>query len=347
MPEIVKLGGGVYLLDLEECGQPGKTAGYLIKGKKGWMLVDSGPASSAGVVLEAAGRLGIKPGQLKYIALTHIHLDHGGGLGTLAGHFPAAGLVLHPAGARHMIDPSRLIAGAMKVWGREKMDRYGEVVPVDSGRVITVGDGDVVDLGDRKIQVWETPGHSRDHLCFCDSRTRMLFSGDAAGIFYPWLSRQLRRPVLRVATPPPAIDGRLIFKTLARLAQADVERICYSHFGPGRPPRLLLEMMAGQLALIMEYGGRLAGSGERAPEEMIMAMKRYYQEGLLGENRLPEGSGDGAVRDWKYLIGAVELSALGILQYLEKTSRGDAGAAGNGEFPGITGESPAGRAIPR
>lgn len=318
MAGIVELNGDIYQLDLEECGFKGRTAGYFVRGKNEWMLVETGPASSAEVVMEAAKLLGIRPPKLKYIAVTHIHLDHAGGLGVLAKNFTNAGLVLHPKGARHMIDPSRLLAGALRVWGKEKMEQYGEVLPVSEERVIYAGEGDIIDLGERKIKIWETPGHAKNHICFYDAKTSGLFSGDAIGVYFPGLSKLLQRPVLRPATPAPDFNGELMFKSLLRLALSEVEQIYFTHFGVGRMPRLLIENILGQLTVHMELGRKYVKQKHKNRELLARAMVQYARESLLGRAKKLEGADDRTEQEWEFMLGNMRMSADGIAQYLEK-----------------------------
>jgi len=173
--KIVQLPGEIWQIDLEDCGHLGRTAGYFVKGQEGWMLVETGPASSLDKILEAATSLGITPDNLKYIAVTHVHLDHAGGLGVTAEYFTNAKLIVHNKGSRHMVDPTRLIAGATKAWGEKKMAEFGKIKPVAKERVIPVREGDIIDLGNRIIEVWETPGHAKHHACFYDRKTKGLF----------------------------------------------------------------------------------------------------------------------------------------------------------------------------
>ncbi len=323
MADIVQLEGDIFQVDLRECGYEGRTAGYFVRGSGGWALVETGPASSAGVVREAAAQLGIEPEQLKYIAVTHIHIDHAGGLGVLARHFPGAGLVVHPKGARHMIDPSRLIAGALQVWGEEKMRQYGDIVPVEEGRVLHAVEGAVLDLGDRKIEVWETPGHSKNHVCYYDAATGGLFSGDAAGVYSPGLSQRLRRPVLRPATPAPDFNGEQMFSSLLRIAASEIKQIYFTHFGAGRPPRLLVENIIGQLTVFMHMGRQClqqGGGAREAADALAAVMRRYARFGLLEEEDVPAGMDGRMAQEWDFMVGMTKLSAQGIVQYLAKTS---------------------------
>jgi glyoxylase-like metal-dependent hydrolase (beta-lactamase superfamily II) len=290
------------------------------------MLLETGPASSAREVLEAAGLLGIKHGQLKYIAVTHIHLDHAGGLGVLAKHFTKAGLVIHHKGARHMIDPSRLIAGASAVWGEERMKHYGDTIPVPEQRVVYAGEGDAIDLGDRKIEIWETPGHARSHLGFYDAKTNGLFCGDMVGVYFPHLSQMLGRPVVFPETMAPDYNADLMFKSLLRLAASRVEQLYFSHYGVARPPRLLIETVLGLLTVFMEMGRRCngqndAGRGSSRQDninKLTVEIERYIRKGLLGDGQIPDDAGKIIKEEWQFLAGRnmIRLSAEGILHHL-------------------------------
>lgn len=316
--DIVELGGDIFQLDLEECGCKGRTAGYFVRGKEGWLLVEAGPATSAGIVSEATRQLGIKPEHLKYIAATHIHLDHAGGLGVLADRFKNARIVLHPKGARHMIDPSKLIAGALKDWGKEKMEQFGEVLPVPEERIINAGEGDIVDLGDRKIEIWETPGHAKNHLCFYDVKTLGVFSGDAAGVYSPGLSGLLQRPVVRPATPAPDFNGDLMVRSLIRLALSGVEQVYFTHFGLAQNPHLLLENVLGQLAVYMELGRKIYQKEQGNRCRLAGEIKKYLRGCLLGKKERIEGLDGRAEQEWEFMVNTLDLSAEGILHYLKK-----------------------------
>ena len=329
MADIVELNGDIFQVDLKECGYVGRTAGYFVRGKDGWMLIETGPASSAGVILEAAGQLGIKNGHLKFIAVTHIHLDHAGGLGVMAKHFKEARLVVHPKGARHMIDPSRLIAGSLDFWGKEKMEQYGQVLPVDEERVLGANEGDVIDLGDRKIEIWETPGHARNHVCYYDALTNGVFSGDALGVYASGLTKLLGRPVIRIATPGPDCNAELLFKTLFRVAMSNIEQIYFTHFGMGRPPQLLIEIALGQLGIFMEtgkiYNERSEGARnvqeDSALEMYATEMENYIRKGLLGQKNHLNGMDAVMEQEWEFQVEMVKYSAGGIMDYIRKSKK--------------------------
>ncbi len=149
-------------------------------------LVDVGTSYSLPNVLEALSEKNIDVAQVEYIFLTHVHLDHAGGAGKLAQVLPNAKVIVHPRGARHMIDPDVLIDGATAVYGQEEMKKtYGEIVPIHSDRVIQTVDGMEITMNGRVFQILDTPGHCRHHNCIFDTKSQSFFTGDTFGIAYP------------------------------------------------------------------------------------------------------------------------------------------------------------------
>ncbi len=253
MSEIIEYDGEIWQVDLFERGIPGRTAGYFIKGEdNSWMLIETGPASSLEIIFDAAKELNISYDNLKHIAVTHIHIDHAGGLGLLASYFKNAQMWVHEKGKKHMIDPSRLIEGAKAVHGLEKFNQYGDVLPVPEERINILNEGTKISLGGRILEVWEMPGHAKHHVCFFDHKTKGLFSGDAVGLYAPVLTKKLNHPVMRPATPGPDFNGELMKQDLYRLAQSDIRRIHFSHFGTSISPQIVIDIITGKLWFCLE-----------------------------------------------------------------------------------------------
>ena len=160
-------------------------AAYLIVENGRGAFIDCGTNHSVPAMLAALTDAGITAADVDWLILTHVHLDHAGGAGLLMQQLPNARLVVHPRGAAHMIDPSKLIAGATAVYGEEEMARsYGAIQPVPKERVIVAEDNHVVDLAGRELVCIDTPGHARHHLCVWDARSRSWFTGDTFGLSY-------------------------------------------------------------------------------------------------------------------------------------------------------------------
>jgi glyoxylase-like metal-dependent hydrolase (beta-lactamase superfamily II) len=190
-------------------------------------LVETGPGTSVEPVTAALQKLGVAPDELAHIVLTHIHLDHAGGVGQLARRFPHATVWVHERGAPHIADPTRLVASTARVWGEAEMrELFGPAAPVEGDRVRPIRDGDEISMGDRRLAVLETPGHASHHVALVDSDTGAVFTGDALGIHVPDL------PVLRPATPPPEFDLERYVASIDRIRATAGSILLFAHFGP-------------------------------------------------------------------------------------------------------------------
>ncbi len=224
--DVTPLGHDVFQIDTRMAGYDGITAGYLIRGDRP-CLVETGTAPSAPVVRAALASLGIGPGDLATVVVTHIHLDHAGGAGDIAAMFPAADIVVHHRGARHLADPSRLMAGARAVYG-DALDRlFGVLAPVPAERIIALEDTGTVDLGGgRRLDSHYSPGHAKHHVGLVDSESGDLYVGDAAGVYLPETGD------VRPATPPPDFDLEVALASIRKFAALQPSRLLFSHYGP-------------------------------------------------------------------------------------------------------------------
>lgn len=240
------LGADVYEIDTRMQGYAGITAGYLVLADRP-CLVETGTARSAPLVQEALAELGLGPGDLATIVVTHIHLDHAGGVGHLAAAFPQAEVVVHEAGARHLVDPARLMRSARRVFGPAMDELFGELLPTESARVRALGATGSVDLGGgRRLDSYHSPGHASHHVGLLDSVSGDLYVGDAAGIYVPETAD------VRPATPPPDFDLRTACASLGRFRELDPARLLFSHYGPVTAVAETLERSEEELRLWVE-----------------------------------------------------------------------------------------------
>jgi len=220
------LGDDVFVIDTQMGGYDGITASYLIRSSRP-ALVETGAARSAPIVIDRLAELGIDREDLATIVVTHIHLDHAGGVGDLAAVFPNARIVVHEAGAKHLVDPSRLVESARRVFGAKLDDLFGPLLPTPADRLDVLGEHGSVDLGDgRSLDTFHNPGHARHHVGLVDSATGDLYTGDAAGVYVPEFAE------VRPATPPPDFDLTLALTSLARMRAVGSPRLLFSHYGP-------------------------------------------------------------------------------------------------------------------
>ena len=273
---------GVAMIDTLLGGGAEITAVYLVRGGDGAAIVDTGARTSAPALRTALAEAGIRADDLRWIVLTHVHLDHCGATGILAHAFPRAQVVVHRRGARHLIDPARLLAGSAAVYG-ERWSLYGGLDRTAAERVEAVEDGHAVDLGGgRRLRMLETPGHARHHMSVLDEATGTVFAGDALGVRFP-------RTGLYPALPPPDIDPAAGDRSLGRLAELAPALLCLPHFGPVDDAAGAIAEARRQLALCAESA---AGAPDR--EEVARAL----------EQRLPFAATVGdeaAVARWRRL----------------------------------------------
>ena len=220
-------------------------AAYLVVESGRAAFVDCGTNHSQPALLAALSARGLAPDAVDWLVLTHVHLDHAGGAGALMQALPNATLAVHPRGAPHMVDPSRLIAGATAVYGEAEIARsYGQIQPVPAERVRALADGDVIELAGRPLRCIDTPGHARHHLCVWDEASRSWFSGDTFGLSYREFDVDGRAFVLPTTTPvqfePDALKA-----SIERLLAADPDGVHLTHYGRvGEAQRLGADLFA-------------------------------------------------------------------------------------------------------
>jgi glyoxylase-like metal-dependent hydrolase (beta-lactamase superfamily II) len=213
------------------------TAGYLVEGPAP-VLVETGSRSSLPTLLDALTGLGVGAEDLASVVVTHVHLDHAGGVGDVASAFPGATVYVHEKGARHLADPSRLVASAARVYGDLLDGLYGRLEPTPAERIRVLGDGDRLAIGPGHwLTAVDSPGHAKHHLGLHDSDSGVLFVGDAVGVRLPELG------VLRPATPPPDFDLEQAVTSLRRFAARRPGALALAHYGllPGDPSASLAE----------------------------------------------------------------------------------------------------------
>ncbi len=245
----------ISMIDTLLGGMEGVTASYLVAGES-VALVDPGARTSAGAVREALAAAGLGPDDLRWIVLTHVHLDHCGATGILAAAFPRATVVVHRRGARHLAEPARLVAGTAAVHG-PRWSLYGGLDRTPAERITAAEDGHRVDLGGgRALRMVATPGHARHHMAVLDEVTGTVVAGDALGVS---LGDGGLYPVL----PPAEVDLAAGHASLRRLAEIAPERLCLTHYGPVADPMEAIDLAHRQLDEV-ERAAREAAPGALA-----------------------------------------------------------------------------------
>jgi glyoxylase-like metal-dependent hydrolase (beta-lactamase superfamily II) len=207
---------------------------YLIRETEG-VLIETGPSAAASQLREGLEQLGVR--DLAYIILTHIHVDHAGGAGTIARLFPDAEVVAHPAGLKHLVDPTRLIESTKTVWGEDFESRFGPLVPIPESRLLAAEDRGAVTVNGRELQFIYTPGHAPHHMSIYDRKVNGIFCGEAVGL--PGCGDE---PLPIPAAAPPRFDQKLYIDSMEKLRRLGASILFFSHGGVGLDPDSLISI---------------------------------------------------------------------------------------------------------
>ncbi len=310
-PHARELGEGRLLLDLGFRDHEGLVASYLLPQEEGFTLVETGPTTCREPLRAGLASAGIDPTEIRRVLVTHIHLDHAGGLGAAARMFPNARLYVHEAGVAHMVDPSRLIASARRAWGAAADPLWGPIEAVPAARIEALRGGERLSLRGGALEVLATPGHARHHLAFFDERLRALLTGDAAGVHLEGSWRA------RPAVPPPDLDLEALFASLDAMAHLAPRQILYSHFGPAGGA---VEALRSHRRAVEEWRDAALAAAREDPSPAHVARAIRSQE----EAAAAAAGGRAAGEDPGELVSGYDLAAQGLLRYFRT----------RGEIPG-------------
>lgn len=225
MATVHDLGNGLRCIDLHFQEQPGVIAAYLLEDAGERALIEIGPTSTLDTLVQALRDMEVEPESISKVLVTHIHLDHAGAAGTFIRRFPQAHLYVHEIGAPHMLDPTKLLASAQRIYGDMMGPLWGDFEPVPEGKLTTIGEGDSIEVGNRQLAVLYTPGHASHHVVFYDRDRGGVFTGDVAAV------RLQGYDYVRPPTPPPDIDLELWSESIDRVLDLHPRDIYLTHFG--------------------------------------------------------------------------------------------------------------------
>ncbi|WP_187148445.1 MBL fold metallo-hydrolase [Geobacter metallireducens] len=251
---------GFMFMDTLDRGVKGYAGGWLVRGKRYNCIVETGAGAAVPLWLAGLKQAGIPLESIRWILLTHVHLDHAGGAGELLRHLPNARIGIHPLGVRHILDPQRLLSHAKVVWEKD-FDLLGPMLPAPAERVVELGDGEIIEIDDvRRIKVLYTPGHTSHHVAFFEESTRGVFSGDALGAFFRG-KHPFGEYVSMPGVSPPKGDIPAYVQSVERIAKLSPRRIYATHFGLWEPAMPYILSATSQIITISDlcrdvfYGG--------------------------------------------------------------------------------------------
>ena len=313
MESVLDMGDGISLLDARFI-QEDIASVYLLRQADQVAIIETGTQHTVPHIEQALNQQGLCFADVAYVIPTHVHLDHAAGAGTLMDVCDNARLVIHPYGARHMIDPSKLIAGTIAVYGKDRFQRfYGDILPIDSSRIIEAGDGFQLDFNGRILEFLDTPGHARHHFCVWDSRSQSMFTGDTFGLSYREFDHN-GSVFIFPTTTPVQFDPEALIASIDRIASYQPKQVCLTHFGAIKPtPDVVQQLKKGVgyfSNLAIKYHGQ-----EQAHEKLKQAMLNY----LLQE--LEKAGAQDLDFCAKKLSNDVELNTQGLLYWQQSLAK--------------------------
>jgi glyoxylase-like metal-dependent hydrolase (beta-lactamase superfamily II) len=304
-------GNGIYAFDACYV-RPLLAAIHLIEEKGRVAFIDTGTNDALQNALAALHKLGLDETAVDYVLLTHIHLDHAGGAGSMLQAFPNARLVVHTRGARHMSEPAKLIAGVTAVYGQEYVQRtYGEIVPVAPPRIILATDGHVVSLAGRKLTCIETLGHARHHICIIDQKTGGIFTGDMFGLSYRELDVDGRQ-FLFPTTSPSQFDPESMRESISRLLDLSPPAMYLTHYGQLYDVALNGQALRRRLDAFVELAIAERNAGTMRHERIKASMTQYLLSELCAHGCMLQ---EPALLE--ILAGDIELNTQGLGIWLD------------------------------
>ena len=309
----VQLNDRMYLIDGFDLGVAERTGIYVIDEEE-LTIVETGPSPSVKYVKQGLEKLGFSLDEVKYIIVTHIHLDHAGGVGLLLKDCPNATVVVHERGARHLAAPERLIAGAKAVYGDKFQQLFDPIIAVPEERLLIKREGETLSISPNCTLLFlDTPGHANHHFSIYDPVSNGIFTGDTVGIRYEQLISEGFHLFLP-STSPNQFNPDTMREAMARMQKMGLDFIYFGHFGMTDKPQEVYEQVIHWLAIFMEEGETAfakSQSHDELAERLLINIREHLRKKGVADDH-----------DVYFLIELdVQVSSMGIIDYLSKRTR--------------------------
>lgn len=280
---------------------------HLIKSHNRIAIVDTGTQYSVPQVAKALTALNLNYCDVDYVILTHIHLDHAGGAGTLMALCPNAKLVVHSKGAKHMVDPDKLIAGASAVYGEEEFTRlYGKITPVEASRIVQPKDGETLNLAGRPLVFIDTPGHASHHHCIIDSHTNSVFTGDTLGVGYKALRNDTHSFVMPTTTPVQ-FNPDALHNSIDKVMAYDPDTLYLTHYGAVTPNTAMVAGLHEQIDDYVMLTQQAADESADFEQNLTEQLTEYLVRRCMNE---VDGLEEAVARHWLRLDAGLNAQGL-------------------------------------
>ena len=306
----IKLDDRIYLIDGFDLDVANRTGTYVIQ-EEALTLIETGPSPSVKYIKAGLAALGHALDEIKYIIVTHIHLDHAGGAGLLLRECPNATIIVHPRGERHLINPKKLAAGARAVYGDSFPELFDPIVPVPEDRLLVKGEGDILEIGPNcTLEFWDTPGHAKHHISIYDPISNGMFTGDTVGVRYEQLVPN-GVDLFLPSTSPNHFNPNDMEASIKRIRDKNLDRIYFGHFGMTQNIEEALNQVQSWLEVFMEVGEQtvIEGKGyDVISQRLLTKIQEHLREkGIPDEHEV-------------YILINLDLQvgSLGIIDYFKK-----------------------------
>lgn len=304
------MGKRIEVIDGYDLGIQYRTGIYVIQ-EEALTLVETGPSPSVTYIEEGLEKLGHSLEDVRYIIVTHIHLDHAGGAGLLLEKCPNATILVHEKGFRHLADPSRLIAGAKMVYKDQFDALFNPVMPVPKDRMRAVGEGDLVKIGSNCVlEFWDTPGHANHHLAIYDPVSNGIFTGDTVGIRYEQLAAD-HIPFYLPSTSPNQFNPTAMFAAIERMKTKNVSTIYFGHYGYTEQVDEVYRQIEVWLPIFVEearFVFKEVGTADKLAQRLMDKVQQSLQQMGVSDDHIV----------YSIITVDLQVSSMGLLEYVQK-----------------------------
>lgn len=316
MSIVSSLSNQISLIDGFDLNRPNRTGTYVIHDNP-ITLIETSASPSIPYVLKGLTELNINPADVAYIIVTHIHLDHAGGVGLLLTHCPNATVIVHPKGARHLEDPSRLINSAKAVYGEQFDELFDPILPVPVEKLLIKNHLETLQLDNRTLTFYDTPGHANHHLSIYDSASKGVFAGDTAGFYYQELAKDGVEWYMP-STSPTQFNPEAMNAALDLYKEIGVENIYFGHYGASQNPEEVYRQVKAWLPIFIDAAKKAYQEYDNFDDQVKATAKSLYDEtvNLLAKQNIQANHPVFEILELDF-----QVSAQGLIDYLIKLNK--------------------------
>jgi glyoxylase-like metal-dependent hydrolase (beta-lactamase superfamily II) len=318
LKNVVKLLENLFIIDGHDLGLPNRTGSYVLTADDELTIIETSASPSVPYILTGIQELGFLPSQVRNIMVTHIHLDHAGGAGLLLESCPNATVFVHPAGKRHLIEPSRLITGAKAVYGNRFDELFDPIIPIPENRIRSLDHEEQLIIGkNHSLTIYHSPGHANHHFSIFDEVNKALFTGDTAGVYYPDLNEtgvELYLP----STSPNQFHPDKMRQSLEMFKKLEPEYICFGHYGLSNRPNDVFIEVENWLEQFVELGKQAYNARNSFEERVMLAFSLL--EGMV-QSHLKKFSIPAENKVHEVLSLDMKICAMGLIDFIDKQNK--------------------------